>query len=255
MPKNFINRGSRRSSPLGSTIFVCARGFDPFLQHAILANCIGSSLITSYRGIIMEQDSAPKMRTALLEPIKTSPYRPVLLSMAIAASAKHIFWRMFIAKEEMSVGIAITGGIFNAFLNSINSLLFVATTIPAASGRNESPGFFWSDARVLIGLTLFVIGITVETVAEIQRKAFKDSKEGQRKPFMSGMFGWARHVNYGGYTLWRAGYALTGGGQFWFIMVASWFIYDFSTRAIPGLDEYCAHRVSFDSSNGKEEKY
>ena len=80
-------------------------------------------------------------------------------------------------------------------------------------------------------------------MSEIQRKVFKDKPENKGKPYGGGLFGLATNINYGGYTLWRAGYAVAAAGLPWGALVGAFFFYDFTTRAIPALDQYCTDRV------------
>lgn len=87
-----------------------------------------------------------------------------------------------------------------------------------------------------------MVGIFLETVSEIQRKQFKDRPESKGKAYTGGLFGLARHINYGGYTLWRGGYGLAAGGPVWALVKTSFFAYDFVMRGIPVLDKYCSER-------------
>jgi len=41
-----------------------------------------------------------------------------------------------------------------------------------------------------------------------------------------------------GYSAWRAGYAMASGGPVWAIVIGGMFIRNFSTRAVPEMDEY-----------------
>lgn len=91
---------------------------------------------------------------------------------------------------------------------------------------------------------MFVLGMLAETVSEVQRKIFKDKPENKGRVYTGGLFGLARHINYGGYTIWRAGFALASAGWIWAAVVGAFFAYDFATRGIPVLDEYCGNKVS-----------
>lgn len=174
-----------------------------------------------------------------------SPYRLVLLAMSVGSATKHAIWKLAIGEEQMGAGPALSVGVFNAFLNSANDLLFICTATSPAYGRGEGPGWSgWPSPSLLVGGVLFATGITVELVAEFQRKAFKAKKENQGKPFTGGLFALARHINFGAYTTWRAGYALAAGGWVWAGLTASFFIWDFSTRAIPSMDAYCTDRYA-----------
>jgi hypothetical protein len=69
-------------------------------------------------------------------------------------------------------------------------------------------------------------------------------KRNESKFFNQARFSLARHVNFGGYTLWRCGFTLaaTGwgpaGGMFGYLLWA------FTNNGIPVLDNCCAMRVS-----------
>jgi len=106
----------------------------------------------------------------------------------------------------------------------------------------EQLGQVLSVPRIALGVALFVIGITVETVSEVQRRNFKRQSKNKGKVFKGGLFNLARHINYAGYTVWRTGFALTGGGWIWGATIFGFFAGDFSRRAIPALDSYCYER-------------
>lgn len=95
-----------------------------------------------------------------------------------------------------------------------------------------------------MGLVLFCLGSFVETFADLQRKAFKDKPANKGKVFMEGFFGMARHINFGGYLLWRTGFAIFGGGLLWGAVIISYFLWYFSNLGVPSLDAYCSERVS-----------
>ena len=78
----------------------------------------------------------------------------------------------------------------------------------------------------------------------MQRARFKKDSKNQGKPYTGGLWATSRHINYFGYMLWRSGYALAAGGWIFGGVIASFFAYDFITRTIPALEDYCEHRVS-----------
>jgi steroid 5-alpha reductase family enzyme len=130
-----------------------------------------------------------------------------------------------------------SGAIFIALFNTINNTLnTLAFTIAAANPTYLSP------YSIYIGAALYTIGILVETISEVQRKRFKDKPENKGKAYAGGLFSLARNINYGGYTLWRSGMALAAGGPIWGSLVFAFFTWDFSTRAIPVLEEYCRNK-------------
>lgn len=100
------------------------------------------------------------------------------------------------------------------------------------------------SALFIIGVGAYVLGMATESISEIQRKNFKADPRNAGKPYTGGLFGLARHINYGGYTVMRAGYALATGGWMWSAFVGAFFFRDFATRGVPVLDEYCSKSVS-----------
>jgi len=91
---------------------------------------------------------------------------------------------------------------------------------------------------------MFIVGILTETIAEYQRMRFKRDPKNKGKPYTGGLWQYARHINYTGYSLWRAGYSLAAGGWFWAAAAFAWQYTDFATRAVPILNEYCEGKVS-----------
>ncbi|KAF2626539.1 hypothetical protein BU25DRAFT_459244 [Macroventuria anomochaeta] len=118
-----------------------------------------------------------------------------------------------------------------------------AFLLSATSASKETD---FPQPSLVVGGTLYTVGILTELVAEIQRKRFKSDPKNKGKAYIGGLWQVARHIKYGGYTIWRAGYALAGGGWALGAMVAALvgalFAIDFSTRAIPVLNEYCEKR-------------
>ena len=129
-------------------------------------------------------------------------------------------------------------GVFNTVFNSINSMLSLWAWSSAAVSEPLSSTSF------VLGIALFSIGIFFEQFSEIQRKRFKSDPANKGKPFVGGLFFVALNINYGGYTLWRAGYAMVAAGWLWGAFIGVFFFYDFYARALPILDKYCIERVS-----------
>lgn len=99
-----------------------------------------------------------------------------------------------------------------------------------------------SPIRIL-GMVLFVLGASVETLSELGRKSFKHDSRNKGKLYTRGWFGWARHVNSGAYLLWRSGLAVFCGGLRYGGVVAVYFAWYFTVAGIPPLDKYMGERV------------
>lgn len=233
MPDGFdpFTRGQYTSSPLGSTLFVVLRSLDPLLQYVLLTTPLATPLLNLLR-------TSPISTTAPPLALGLSAPRLILWAMSAGAAAKQIFWLLRISRETMTPSSAVLVSCGNYVFNSLNTLLFLSSFTSAAG-----PGESFTPPMVL-GAAVYTVGILTETFSEMQRKAFKDDPANKGKLFTGGLFGLARHINYGGYILFRAGYAMFGGGWVAGAAVFAWFARDFAGRAIPMLDEYCSKRVS-----------
>ena len=73
-----------------------------------------------------------------------------------------------------------------------------------------------------MGLGLYTVGIVTEFVSEKQRKVWKDRPDNRGKAYGGGLFGMAMNINYGSYTLSRAGYPMAAGEPVWGAFVIVW---------------------------------
>jgi len=214
------------------------RAADPFLQYGILAKGWGSSAIEAVGSRTLPLGPALVTNT-FLDGLGLSPYRLILLAMATGSAVKQNYWLLGVSNEEMPPASSVLVSVFNTLCNSVNNLLFVCAATSASVNGEHFP-----QTPLLVGSAMYAVGIVTETVAEVQRMRFKKDPANKGKVYRGGLFGTARHVNYGGYTLWRAGYALAAGGWTWGAVVLAWFTFDFSRRGIPVLSHYCEERVS-----------
>lgn len=219
---DLVNRGARgtdASTPLGTTIFVGLRALDPLLQRLILQ----SNPLSNLHSQVSLRTGAPSggslIRTAGLD---LTPFQTVVWAMSVGSTLKQIYWILVTAKEPMYPSGAIIISLFNTINNGLNTLLFtLASSNPT-----------WSPLSLYIGASLYTVGILVEPIAETQRMVFKNKKENEGKPYAGGLFGLARNINYGAYTVWRSGMALAAAGPLWGGLAGYFFFYDFAKRAV-----------------------
>jgi protein-S-isoprenylcysteine O-methyltransferase Ste14 len=204
--KDLIARGDYTPTPAGKATFFFLRGIEPFLQYSILAHGLGTSLIHRVGLRTLPPGLPAHTGISLIDGLGLSPYRLILLGMAVGAAVKQNIWLVALSGEPMPVNGAIAVGMFNAVFNTLSTFAFLLTAT-SASIETDFP-----QPSLLIGSSLYVIGITTELIAEIQRKRFKSDPKNKGKAYTGGLWSFARHINYGGYTLWRAGYAMVGGG-------------------------------------------
>lgn len=240
--KSLITRGSYDSSPVSRGLFVLFRALDLPLQYALLSSrSLGAPLINALGGTSIQPSGRPFFLLGTNTGL--SPQRAILFGMAIGSFVKQSHWVLAISQESFTPTASGSVGVFNAVFNAANSLLFtnVATSVLSYSSFDETQ----LPLQTVVGLGMYVLGMVLEWGSEMQRLNFKRDPRNKGKVFTGGLFGLARHINYGGYTLWRAGYATAAAGWVWGAIIAGFFTYDFVNRAIPELDDYCGKRVSY----------
>ncbi|KAF2094444.1 hypothetical protein NA57DRAFT_46302 [Rhizodiscina lignyota] len=235
---DLIKRGVKKPNLPGTIAFVGFRALDPLMQYGILANGWGSSLVHKLGIETLPPGLAAHTGIRLIDGLGLSPYRLILLGMATGTVIKQIFWLTVTSQEEFPLASAITVSTYNLLVNVINSLLFT-TSIGSAS---LDSGANFPQYPLLIGGALYLVGISTEALAEFQRAQFKKDPANKGKPCTTGLWSLVRHPNYGAYAVWRFGYALAAGGWIWASIMAGWQTYDFITRSVPALDEYCTYR-------------
>ena len=238
-PVDFIARGLKEPSPLGSTVFVGLRALDPVLQYGILKYGYGQQLLHKLGLQTLPAGLPTNTGVALIDKLGLSPYRLILVSMATGSAVKQIWWLLAVSQEKFPPSSAVAVSAFNTIVNSLNNVLFTLTLTSASLSGSET----FPQPPLVFGATLYISGMLIEIISEAQRAAFKARPENRGKPYTGGLWKHARHINYGGYALWRAGYAIAAGGWIWGSVIFGWHFYDFSQRGIPALNEYCAKRV------------
>lgn len=245
-PVDYVRRGNYQTNYTGALTFVGFRAADPFLQYGILAQGLGASLIQAFGGQVRPMGSALVTNTALDGfTLGMSPSRVLLLTMSIGSMLKQNYYQLAIMQEEMPFHQGVMVGMLNATLNTLNSIFFIWNGASKILGNQPQEDA--AQPQMVIGFSMFVIGLTIEWMAEVQRTSWKKRPENRGKVYSEGLFSLSRHINYFGYTLWRGGYALAGGGWLWGAFVGGWFAWDFRTRAIPVLQDYLRRKVSSDT--------
>lgn len=236
--KQFIQRGSYGSNPLGTATFVGLRSLDPILQYQILTH---GTAIVSKLGLTALPSLSGLSLASLPLPSQ------IILGMAAGSAAKQVFWLLYLSNEEMVPGTAVGVSIYNSLVNSIMSLLLITASSSAVLARPSVAIPFTSrtlSLPIALGTVLYAVGIAAETVAEVQRKRFKDDPANKGKVCAAGLWSWVRHPNYGAYSVWRTGYALAAGSWPAAALVAAWHGYTFVANSIPELDGYMSGRYA-----------
>lgn len=227
------------TSVTGVGVFTVLRVLDPLLQYAVITRHLGIGFL-------------PK---ALGSTLTTTPnagffhlpsYQLLILGMSMGSTIKQVFWAMFISQQELPVGHAIPIAAFNTVFTLLSTALSLWSRTAVCKSTDTS---IFQSPSVLIGTFLYTTGILIELVSEIQRSRFKRDPANAGKPYSGGLFGWARNINYGGYTLWRTGYMWAAAGPVWGLGVGIFSFRHFVVEGVPELDRYCQNRVSPPSVN------
>lgn len=224
-------------SPLGKSIFIALRLTDALWQNELLYHAWGSQLLQRLGG-------TPVPHSVMMNAAKgrVNPYCQLLVVMALGSGIKQAIHMAYISEQELSPGSGFGIGLLNTVFNSANVLLSLWSRTSQAPSSDTWLGIL-STPSVAIGVSAYTIGILTELIAELQRRKFKKDPANRGKPYGGGLFSLATNINYGAYTLWRGGFALATGGWAWGLFVFSFFFYDFVTRGVPVLDQYCTERV------------
>ncbi|KAH8764347.1 hypothetical protein F5883DRAFT_558903 [Diaporthe sp. PMI_573] len=257
---DLIARGVKGPSPLGTSTFIGLRAIDPLLQYSILAHGLGTGFLAKLGISTIPLSAAVVTRTGfkIIDQLGLPLERLILLGMAVGSATKQIFWLTYISEEEFQPKPALIISAFNSVCNSANSLLLLTTATSAAlSTRPLTVPVPGTRAKlslpVAVGTVLYILGILLETGSELQRKRFKDKPEHKGKLCREGLWSWARHINYTGYTLWRGGYALAAGGWVAGTAVVAFHVHNFIGNGIVSLDYYMSRRYKDQWGRYKED--
>lgn len=240
--KSAVNRGDYSPNLSGSITFIGLRSLDPILQYSILGHGLGTATLHRIGLRTLPLGTPTNLGISAIDSLGLSPYRLILLGMAVGSAVKQNVWQATISLENLSVSTAVMVSIFNTVINSLNSYMFLVSSTSASLSNQEK----FPQTPLLIGSAMYIVGLSTEYISELQRRRFKDDPKNKGKPYTGGLWKYARHINYGAYTIWRAGYALAAGGWVWGAVVGGFFFWDFASRAVPSLNEYCEKRYGKD---------
>lgn len=255
-PRDYVSR-TKKPSPLGTTVFICFRLLGPIIAYYyVLGQGHGANWLIN-PPVVSDKKEANSYPDKFLS-LSLSQW--VIFLMGSASTIKHIYWVLFISEQELPPFTGFFFGALESLTDILNSWIFMHYfRLPFFSSSSSSnlqnpsspssyllerpilPGL--GSPHIIFGILLFDLGITTETAAELQRRAFKRDPRNAGKPFSRGLFGLARNINYGGHVLWKMGNALAAGGWVWGVLVGGFYLYDFVTRGVPVLDGYCETKV------------
>ncbi|KXS94626.1 hypothetical protein AC578_2235 [Pseudocercospora eumusae] len=231
-----IQRGNKQFDRLGTLAFVGSRLVDPFIQYQFLKNDWGRILIERLRGTTLSQ-GPPLITRTPLDRLGLSPYRTIILAMSVGSMLKQNYWVTAINQERMLPSFGLQVGVFNFVADTLNTLFFVCAQTSASANGEHFP-----QTPLIAGSLLYGAGIFVEWLSEQQRHNWKKKEENRGQVYMGGLWSLSRHINYFGYTVWRAGYAIAAGGFIWGATVAALSAFQFTQNSIPELQRYMEYK-------------
>ncbi|WYZ46363.1 hypothetical protein EsH8_IX_000588 [Colletotrichum jinshuiense] len=240
---DLIKRGVKKSNVPGTLTFIGLRGLDPLLQYNLIAGGWGAAILAKIGVDTIPLNAVAVTTTgiSLLDNLNLPLPHLILLGMSVGSFVKQAYWLVSLSAEEFPPNVAATVSFYNTLVNSANSLLLITTATSILSSPRDFPGTTL-PYQVVLGSVLFSAGMFLETASEWQRKRFKDKPENKGKVMRGGLWSWARHINYGGYALWRAGYCMAASGFIGGTIMGVWQAFDFLTRGVPALNDYCSTR-------------
>lgn len=241
-PDWFAATRQKGPSRAGAIAFTALRTLDLPVQYWLLRSGLAITLVKRLGGTPLPSTTVVAATTSL----GLSPYHSLIFSLAIGSSLKQIYWNHGVNENVFPLGFATTVAVYNTLLNALNTVFAVWSVTSQQPQNQTSLSSFVTSAppALLVGIPLYAVGLFTEWYCEVQRTQFKSQPENKGKLHSDGLFGLARNINYGGYTLWRIGYSLICGGWVWGAVMGTWLAGDFCFRAIPSLEEYCQQKVS-----------
>jgi len=169
------------------------------------------------------------------------PVPTLLTGLYAAAAVRHMHWITFTNTYEWSFAQAANVVLYNLFVDTFNTLTAVRaiTTSSPVIGGSFVEALGWKQ---WIGISLFVLGIFMETMCEESRKGFKADPANKGKVDDTGLWSIVRHPNYLGYILWRSGVTLSTGSIGATLGFGVFQIAIFMLQSIPGLSGHMSQR-------------
>ncbi|KAJ7194018.1 hypothetical protein GGX14DRAFT_476765 [Mycena pura] len=229
-----------RTTPVGTysipgiATFVLGRLSDAPLQYLMFSKgwAVKGLVAVGLRASNLLVTSGPGV--AGLGPVPT-----LLTGMYAVAGLRQAYWALFTNTYNWTPGTSLMIAAYNAAVDAV-------CTLVAVNALTSAPYPIFGDFVDCIGwkqwagLALFATGISMELLAEASRKRFKKDPKNKGKIDDTGLWSVVRHPNYLGYTLWRAGIALTTGSLGTTAALTAFTVFGFLMGGIPDISSYMA---------------
>lgn len=156
----------------------------------------------------------------------------VFLGMTAVLVLKQSMWVFYISNEAMTLPFALFGVVADFIYEGICAVVF----------RLASSNPLWSPAFLYFGAAVHALAATTELLAELQRKAFKESPKNTGKLCSEGLWGVVRHPNFAMNVVYGAAYGFATGGPLFAVLPVAMYLGNFVMNAIPPKEVYLAEK-------------
>jgi len=205
-------RGSYDKSSGSRLLFVVLRHLDVLIQAALLFGG-ANSLLGMFGFKPVPRTAADVQRFYLL------------LAMGWMCAARQSYWAVAISREAFPLKLTFA----NAGYNFVVDLMWTMFAV-----RQTSAELTWMQ---FVAIPLCIAGSIIETLADLQRKWWKDNQKNDGKLLTSGLYTLCQNPNYFGYLLWRIAFGLATGSYI-AALLSLHNIPDFLTVSIPQKEKY-----------------
>ncbi len=162
-------------------------------------------------------------------PVRGNYFRLVLIfTFNIVVFLAYAVSLLFFLKRKISWAEAI---------NVVFAFAVYFIGFPLLAYKSNQP-LNWVD---LLGIILFLLGISLHLASEWQRFSFKKQPQNKGKLLTSGFWSLSRHINYFADVVWVSGYALVSRNP-WSALIVGLLICFFYCFNIPEQEKYLAQK-------------
>ncbi len=119
--------------------------------------------------------------------------------------------------EKLTEGMSPLAAALKVF--GLQGLLQWVISMPlqASAAGGQTSGIWW--VVLLLGVLIWAIGLTFESLGDAQLKAFKADPDNKGKVMDSGLWAWTRHPNYfGDACVWWGMFVIAGSAATWGVL-------------------------------------
>jgi protein-S-isoprenylcysteine O-methyltransferase Ste14 len=239
----FPFRGQYEGSAAGALLFIAVRSLIPITYYAVLAPPTSLySIFFSYPSLFPSHPPPvtnlyiPFFPSAIIEyfskVLGLSPDATLIFAYGTIPSFLFVAYYLLWRREKLP--LTGQGGSFQLttqinLTDVIHAVLYVYT-----ASRNPT----WSPRLFSLTFPPFLIGLTLQAVSEHQKYLFRKDKKNEGKVLRSGIWGFVRHPNFLGFTIWRVAFGTAAGGWGFGLMLVVMFGCLFTMTSIPILEKY-----------------